>query len=110
VARRAAAVDRNQSEIVQALRTAGATVQPLHSVGRGCPDLLVGYHGKNWLIEVKDWQASASDRKLRDTQVKWHDGWKGHCAVAETTDAALAIIGAIGLHLAGQINENERKA
>ena len=101
--RRAAKVDRNQSEIVHALRTAGATVQPLHTVGAGCPDLLVGFRGANFLIEVKDWKAAPSDRKLNPTQVAWHDGWKGSVAKVETAEAALAVIGARGMHLAGQI-------
>ena len=35
-------VDRNHSEIVDALRQAGASVQSLVKVGDGCPDLLVG--------------------------------------------------------------------
>ena len=101
--RRKAKTDRNQAEIVAALRKAGATVQPLHAVGQGCPDLLVGYRGVNWLIEVKDFAASATDRKLNPRQVEWHDGWKGQVARVETVGAALAVIGAIGLHLSGQI-------
>jgi len=101
--RYSAKVDRNQSEIVAALRQAGATVQPLHSVGQGCPDLLVGYRGRNWLLEVKDWQASNSDRELNARQIEWHGGWKGQVAKVETVGAALAVIGAIGLHLSGQI-------
>lgn len=43
--RRRAHTDRNQPAIVAALRGIGATVQPLHAVGQGCPDLLVGYRG-----------------------------------------------------------------
>jgi Holliday junction resolvase len=52
--RRAARVDRNQSEIVTALRSLGCSVQPLHTIGSGCPDLLIGIDGQNLLIEVKD--------------------------------------------------------
>lgn len=102
--RYAAKVDRNQAEIVEALRKAGATVTPLHTVGGGCPDLLVGYRRQNFLIEVKDWRAAKSDRELNDNQKEWHAGWKGQVAKVEDADAALAVIGAIGLHLAGQIN------
>ena len=40
--RRAARVDRNHSEIVEALRRVGASVQPLHGVHDGVPDLLRG--------------------------------------------------------------------
>jgi hypothetical protein len=91
--RRAAKVDRNQAEIVAALRRLGATVQPLHAVGQGCPDLLVGFRGSNYLLEIKDWQASASDRVLNAGQVEWHGGWKGQVAKVETVEAALIAIG-----------------
>ena len=51
--RRAAKIDANQTEIVKALRQVGASVQSLASTGKGCPDLLVGFRGVNWLLEVK---------------------------------------------------------
>lgn len=101
--RRAAKVDATQAEIVSALKGAGATVQHLHSVGQGCPDLVAGYRGRNFLLECKPRIGSPSDRKLRPNQIEWHQGWKGQVAVVETPEAALAVIGAIGLHLAGQI-------
>ena len=101
--RRAAKVDANQAAIVAALRAIGATVQPLHMVGAGCPDLLVGWRGRNWLIEVKDCNASNTDPKLRPSQVEWHDGWKGHVATVETVGAALAVIGAISMPIVGTI-------
>ena len=100
---RAAKVDRNQAEIVSALRGVGATVEPLHRVGGGCPDLMVGFRGGNFLLEVKDWKASNTDRKLRPNQAEWHDGWKGQSAVVETVDAALLAIGAISLPLRGVV-------
>lgn len=93
--RRAAKVDANQSEIVAALRAVGATVQPLHSVGKGCPDLAVGYRGQTFLIEVKDGDKFPSERRLTPDQLEWHGGWKGHVAVAETVKEALTIIGAL---------------
>jgi hypothetical protein len=95
--RRAAKVDRNQAEIVQSLRSIGATVQPLHAVGEGCPDLLVGFRGVNYLIEVKDWQNPPSKRQLNAVQEEWHGGWKGQVAKIETVDAAIALV-------TGQIN------
>ena len=49
-----ARVDANQPVIVAALRAIGATVQHLHAVGQGCPDILVGYDGVNFLMEIKD--------------------------------------------------------
>jgi hypothetical protein len=101
--RRAAKVDVTQAEIAAALKAAGATVQYLHSVGEGCPDLLVGFRGKNHLLEVKPNIGSPSKRNLRPNQVEWHAGWKGQVATVETPEAALAVIGAIGLPLAGWI-------
>ena len=51
---RAHRTDSNQSAIIDAFRACGATVQSLHSIGKGCPDLLNGYGGHNRLIEVKN--------------------------------------------------------
>lgn len=75
--RRAARVDTNQPEIVAALRKLGATVQPLHMVGRGCPDILVGWRQKNFLFEIKDGERPASERKLTQDELEWIGGWKG---------------------------------
>lgn len=91
---RAAKVDANQAEIVDALRKVGCTVQLLHMVGKGCPDLLVGRHGVNLLIEVKDGSKSPSARKLTPDQVGWHDCWRGQVVVACSVDEALAAVGA----------------
>lgn len=63
----------------------GATVQPLHTVGRGCPDLLVGYGGTNYLLEVKDGLKSPSQRKLTPDEQTWHDEWRGHVTVVNCT-------------------------
>lgn len=62
--RRAARVDANQAAIAEALRSCGATVQLIHTVGKGCPDLLVGFGGINLLLEVKDGSKPPSKRKL----------------------------------------------
>lgn len=93
--RRAAKVDANQAEIVAALRAVGATVQPLHAVGQGCPDLLVGYRGINFLLEVKDGEKPPSARKLTPDQVSWHDTWRGSSWVVMNPKMALQVIGAL---------------
>ncbi len=90
--RRAARTDRNQSEIVEALRKLGASVQPLHSVHDGVPDLLVGYQGRNFLIEVKDGTKPASARKLTPCQIQWHEGWLGQSAIVTSTEEAIALL------------------
>ena len=43
--RRAAKVDRNQPEIVDALRKCGAFVKDCSGVGAGFPDLIVCFRG-----------------------------------------------------------------
>jgi len=64
-------VDANQAEIVAALVSAGAMVQSMASVGRGCPDLLVGHNGRWVVMEVKDGTLPASARQLREAQRVW---------------------------------------
>lgn len=89
--RRAARVDANQAEIVKALRAAGATVQHLHVIGKGCPDLLVGFRETNYLLEVKD-----AGGMLTDDEQIWRVEWRGPLvAVVYSVDDALKAIGAV---------------
>jgi hypothetical protein len=86
---RRAKVDGNQADIVKALRKAGASVELLHRVGAGCPDLLVGYMGDDFLLEVK-----MPGEKLNDLQQSWHLQWRGKVRVVKTPGEALVAIGA----------------
>lgn len=88
--RRAAKIDRNHVEIVAALRGVGASVQDLAAVGKGCPDLLVGYRGHNFVIEVKAPKGTSTP-----AQVAWHAEWRGAVRIVRSVDDALKIIGAI---------------
>ena len=90
---RAAKVDANQSAIIAALRNIGCSVQPLHTVGGGVPDLLVGHRGRNYLIEIKDGAKSPSARRLTPDQVAWHEAWRGDVRVVTGVVEALAAIG-----------------
>ena len=91
--RRAAKVDANQASIVGELRAVGASVQPLHTVGAGVPDLLVGFRGQNWLIEVKDGSKPPSERKLTAAQVDWHGAWRGQVVTVKDGAEALRALG-----------------
>lgn len=94
--RRAAKTDANQDSVVSALRAAGATVQSLAAVGKGVPDLLVGYKGQTLLMEVKDGRKPPSAQKLTEDQLTWHGNWKGGAlAVVDGPEAALRMIGVI---------------
>lgn len=89
---RASRVDANQTRIVEALRKVGCTVQHLHKVGQGCPDLLIGFRGDNILLEIKDGTKSPSLRKLTPQQVGWHANWKGTAHVVKNIEEALSVI------------------
>ena len=93
--RRRAAVDANQAEIVAALRRVGASVCDLSALGAGCPDVLVGYRGVNYAVEIKDGGKFKSQRKLTPAQVAWHRDWRGQVCIVETVDEALRAIGAV---------------
>lgn len=96
--RRAAKTDANQSDIVAGLRTIGASVQILAAVGDGCPDLLIGYRGTNYAVEIKDGRKPRSETKLTPDQVRWHTDWRGQSGIAYSLDDALMLIGATQQH------------
>lgn len=67
--RRAARVDANQSQVISALRAAGAYVWII-----GLPvDLLVGYKGRTFLVEIKD----GPKKTLTRLQQEFFGNWCG---------------------------------
>ena len=76
--------DANEPEIVAALRAAGATVEHIEMPG----DLLVGYDGLTFLLEVK-----APGKKLSKSQVLFATQWHGHYTVVRTAAEALEAVG-----------------
>jgi Holliday junction resolvase len=90
--RKAAKIDDNQKAIVNVLRQAGASVQSLAATGKGCPDLLVGYHGINYLMEIKDGDKVLSKQKLTIDQEHWHSLWRGSVHIVKSVDEALKIL------------------
>ena len=82
--RRAVRIDQNQQDIVKALRQAGSSVLSLAAIGNGCPDLLVGWHGRNYLLEVK-----YDKGDLSAEQVIWHKDWRGQVATVRTVTEAI---------------------
>ncbi len=94
---RAKRVDVNQPEIVAALRAVpGVVVFHTHEVGKGFPDIVVSWHGRqNYLFEIKDPNKPPSKRKLTEAEQKFHDTWPGQVDVIETAEEVLLIMGAI---------------
>lgn len=95
--------DANEGPIVAALEAAGATVQRLDA--DGVPDLLVGYAGRTYLLEVKNPATKAGAKvggvrtkgrgALTPSQTRWFALWRGF-PIAEVVDPteALRAIGA----------------
>jgi hypothetical protein len=81
-------VDANQREIVGALRQCGCSVHSLASVGNGCPDVIVGIRGENYLLEIK-----TDTGKLTPQQRGWLLNWRGQKAVVHDVESALAAVG-----------------
>lgn len=87
-------VDENQKEIVSGLRAIGATVALLSSLGSGIPDILVGFRGKNYLMEIKNPEKPIRDQRLTKDEQVWIDAWWGQVDVVKTLGEGLVVIGA----------------
>lgn len=89
--RRAARVDLNHHDIVLALRQVGCHVRDTSGVGDGFPDLVVGFRGVNYLLEVK----TARGQLRGNPQRTFHLTWKGQVTIVRSVTEALQIVGAV---------------
>lgn len=86
--RRAARVDRNQPEILAALRKAGAQVVDLSRVGGGVPDLLCcSRSGRMFFVEVK-----TEEGTLTDDQDEFLWLWRGPTHIVRNVTEALRVL------------------
>jgi hypothetical protein len=81
--------DGNQAEIVAALRAVGCKVVPTHTIGQGFPDLVIDWHGRTALMEIKDPTQDPNKRKLTPAQKEFHAAWTGPIYVVETPEFAV---------------------
>ena len=79
--------DSNQSSIVAGLRQFGASVAVTSDLGKGYPDLTIGYHGKNYLMEIK-----SADGRLTPDEQKFHNEWRGIIYTVRTLEQAIQIL------------------
>lgn len=84
--------DANQTAIVSAFRKLGATVSITSALGKGFPDLVVGYRGQNFLVEIKDGSKLPSAQKLTPDETKWHETWRGQITIIRSVDDVLALL------------------
>ena len=90
--RTASRVDANQPAIVQALWAFGASVLHVHQL-KNCFDILVGYRGRTFLMEVKDPTQPPSKRQLTEGEARFKAEWRGsEYHVVHTVVEALTII------------------
>ena len=79
-------IDSNQNYIVDQLRKVpGVTVHV------GVDDIFVGRQGKNFWFELKNPDAFKKNGKikkgaLKPSQIKLHDGWRGHYSIVSTLE------------------------
>jgi hypothetical protein len=91
LARHANQRDGNEKPIVDALRRIGCTVIQLD---RPC-DLLVGYRGRNFLLEVKlplGPRGGTSHSQLNDDQKDFEQTWRGQFDVVRSAEEAIEVV------------------
>ena len=72
--------DVNEPDIVDTLIGHGFSVYKMDTP----VDLLVGYSGRTWIIEIK----TPKGGKLSKAQVKFYDEWRGNRTILRTVEAA----------------------
>ena len=77
-------VDKNHTEIVNTLKGIGCSVVSLADKGHGVPDLLVGFRGRNYLVEVK-----GEKGKLTPDQETFFQTWRGQTMVFRCTEEVI---------------------
>lgn len=82
--------DKNQKEIISTLRAVGASVVDTSAVGRGFPDIVVGYKGRTYLIEIKNPDTKG---KLNARQIEFKHQWAGHYSVVDSAKSAIQVLG-----------------
>ena len=87
--------DKNEPEIVAALESIGCIVVRLDKP----LDLLCGYKGRNWLLEVK-----GEGGRLTKDQVEFLESWKGQAAVIREAEEAIRIVTGASVEMQGVRN------
>lgn len=83
--------DGNEKPIVKALQMLGASV---YRLDKPC-DLLVGYRGRNYLIEVKlplGPRGGSAHSQLNDIQKDFEQTWRGQFDVVRSPEDAIELI------------------
>ena len=91
-----ARTDYNQKLIVEQLRKLGVSVAVTSMLGKGFPDLVLGYQNRNFLVELKDGAKPKSQKGLTMDEAKFFTTWKGSVCKCENIDEILKYIEYVG--------------
>lgn len=84
--------DSNHNDVRDALLEIGASVTETHMIGDGFPDLVVGFRGQNFLLEVKDGRKPKSDTQLTQAEQKWFESWRGAAHIVYSVEDAVTLV------------------
>jgi hypothetical protein len=76
--------DSNQKVITDCFRRLGYSVLDLSGVGSGCPDIEIGKHGINDLVEIK-----TENGKLNELQLEFAARWNAPVYIIRSIDEAV---------------------
>lgn len=65
-----------------------------HTLGKGFPDIVVGYKGKNYLFEIKNDELRKSQTKLTPDEKKFHSDWQGQVNIIYSIHDLIKILNA----------------
>lgn len=86
--RTASRVDANQPDICRALKRIGCSILYTHQL-KNCFDILVGYRGRTFLIEIK----ASPKEKLTPGEAEFRDTWRGSpYHIVTSVDEAIALV------------------
>lgn len=83
--------DNNQEQVVSDLRAIGASVKVVSQYGIGF-DLLVGYRGANYILEVKQ---AGHKEALTANEWTMQENWRGSYMVVDSAEDFLQQIDAV---------------
>lgn len=86
--RRAARTDDNQHDLVEALKKIGAKCYYIKEP----VDLIVGFRGRNVLLEVKREDKRGRESAITKSQAEFIEGWPGEIHVVYTIDEAISAV------------------
>lgn len=69
--------DQGQQEAIALVRDLPASVEITTGLGRGKPDLIVGFQGLTTWVEFKREEKTAAQKRLRASQTDWLKTWRG---------------------------------